>query len=101
MSKTKTIFHEEPATEGPAAAVPEFGIVDPGDSAHTFAERHGVHVDRVLQLNDAALAAEARARGFDTHRFTRRYGNEDGSFSDRPDYHVFGGMRLRLQEPQE
>lgn len=88
---------------------PEFDIVRPGENFQIFAERNGIDPKRLMELNDAELQQEARARGFD-HAFMRSVPDEDGGAIHQdsgqrvklvPDRHVFTGQTLRLRPPAE
>lgn len=79
--------------------------VQPGENFQMFAERVGVHPDRLIELNDQELEAEARQRGFN-HSFPRYVPDEDGGAAHPEtgtrcriinDRHVFGGQALITQ----
>ncbi len=82
-----------------------YDAVLPGENFQQFAERTGVHMDRLIELNDAELEAEARLRGF-SHSFPRYVPDEDGGAAHAEtgvrcrivnDRHVFGGQQLIIQ----
>lgn len=89
--------------------VPEFAQVQPGDNLRTFAQRHGVDHQRIMDLNERELAETAQARGFGTHRFLRDVPDDEGGATHdsgqrvrrEPDAHVFHGQVLRLRPPQD
>jgi hypothetical protein len=75
----------------------EHEVVQPGENALSFAARAGVSPDEVHRLNELLLLNDAQARGFGDHRFLRTVQHEDGTVSQRSDYHVFAGQRLRVR----